>query len=520
MQPKPPAFSSVSSGTGATSPARPAAATAQPSGRYVIERLYALWITTTVVLAALIGLMWLLSSRGSGSQTAQTRLAGRIAELEQRVAALEQALGASTSGSGTQPTEGVAAPGSIESPRGRSSAEALPSSADAGDPAARLLTRESQWREEFERVLRAAGRPMYALADRDAARSLLAEISDTSADVAWGAATLERAALLAVALDEAELADALAGKCQALNHAPLEYLRFRALTAIRAEDDAVARECIRRLSPAPGAAASALLLRAELALSTDDGAAAEAALSGYRGDERFTGDEAVRLGFVFAALERWTQLDRLLESLLALPAEYQADVARLHAIRGATEGAPAAIQTLSEDLKVDPADREARYWLALALVRAERPAEALPLLADATLADDPAAHVVRAHATMQLGDSATVDAALRAALAIAPRHYGANELAAVLELNRGEWRAAAERLRTVIAQRPRRASAHFLLALAQARAGQIDEARRALARALELDPSYRQSAEQAEVLAPLLESSSTTAPAERSGEAP
>ncbi len=103
-------------------------------------------------------------------------------------------------------------------------------------------------------------------------------------------------------------------------------------------------------------------------------------------------------------------------------------------------------------------------------------------------------HVIEATLRRQMGDMAGAALALEKAVLIHPYEIEVHEQLADLAASLGKTAQAAEERRAVVALKPvDMAGAHFRLARALLAAGQRDEARREVLRALEVAPSYQEA---------------------------
>ncbi len=207
----------------------------------------------------------------------------------------------------------------------------------------------------------------------------------------------------------------------------------------------------------------------------------------------------LRIGRALVMLDRWDELDRLLEQVSTAPAPTLESLNFLRAAADVHAGRLAeAVGILDHLLVKHPDDYELLLWRGIALLQADR-----PQLARATL-DRATKHVRRPEAwywrgVVELRADNAVGAAVffHKALAAAPGYAPALEGLAIASLEQGDPAAAARNLQRVLKSEPDRAEAHFLLARTLATQHQRDAAARELRRALQLDPEFISRARQA-----------------------
>ena len=133
----------------------------------------------------------------------------------------------------------------------------------------------------------------------------------------------------------------------------------------------------------------------------------------------------------------------------------------------------AARQALSGTADLNPARPEAWYWRGVVEIQAQRPDAAVPFLQNALVAS--------------------------------ARYAPAWETLGLLALNRGDLVSALETFSNAVAANPYRASTHFLIALAHAKASRPDEAAAALRIAVNLDTALLEEALRTDVFTRLFE---------------
>jgi tetratricopeptide (TPR) repeat protein len=225
-----------------------------------------------------------------------------------------------------------------------------------------------------------------------------------------------------------------------------------------------------------------------------------------------------------AKLQRWSIVETVLASLPRDANEYFAPTpawaqAALQLERGSNA---IAIESLAKLAEAYPADYDVQFWYARALARAgdeQAAGQRLETLVEAAPTRPEAWHQLGVLA-FRAGDPATAVRHFEEALERERGFTYAWESLATVAINTEELPAAIGYLEEAIASYPTRATPHFLLALAQAKASRPEETATALRTALQLDPTLAEEVRtmpvftrlfSEEALADLIENATTDA---------
>lgn len=473
-----------------------------PTRSTALERLYAMWIVSTVILLlALLAVAAfvrgrlamhaeLLTKHSLLAESFETRLRDFEASLTRMEAAVPEAVD-------LRPAERPPRP--QRAAREAGAPATAPTRAGPPDPAAAGVGQRV-------RAMLAREGVGWTVTDRDTAGLLLVEAADPQRTDLDGE-TLAKLALLAELLGRGDSAEAFAQRATAAGVAPREYHEYAARTHLVRAAGPEALVFAQRLlrdeesDPQAGPSLGRLLLgRAQLLLGNV--AAADEALAGIA-PEALPPTDRVELGRAYVTLERWEELAALLETLASPPPALRAAHNFLHAALFVhRERLTEAVAILEGLLEERPDDAELHVWRAAALVKARQYAAAREALRG-TLeirADQPDAWHWLGMLEMAEGNLDQAGRSFQQALA-ASRHYAASwEALGTIALNAGDLETAAANFGGAVRANPRRASAHLLLAVTHARAQRREEALASLRRAAALDAGALETARRTPVL--------------------
>jgi len=502
-------------------------------GSDAIERLYAYWIFSTVLLLLAVIVLGLYT-RG-----ALTRHDERCRAVPERLSALEQAVQelqehalrtAPTAAAPAEPPPDRPPPPPAADAPTPSPAPPPPAAAPKPAPAAAPPavapppgdTAEPEIMAQLARLLVLGDVLPLQLADAEAGRQLVATAREQASRANWSGPTWAKLAALARLVGQAGPADVFAREAHARGAPLTAYAEITArqlLAADRAEEAAPhAGYLLEKTGGAPPAAL--LLARVLLALGNDTEAAE---LLGHIDDPALLRPrERLELARAHLRLHDWKALATALDRLHGLPAKLGLESTFLYAVALTQSGerlpeALAILVFLSDSATLDAADKtdpadpippprpdayEVTTWTGVTLMRGRQLGAARQAFDDATAAnpDRPEACYWRAVLELNDGQLEAAKAYLHHALAITPRHAPAWETLGGVALTSGDLDAAREYAERSLAINGRRPSTHFLLALIHATAFRRDEAATALQRTFALDPAYVEEAAQADVL--------------------
>jgi len=450
----------------------------------VVERLQVLWIVSCLALFVLIALLalvetgWLRRQARTLAQQAATieSLRQRVDQMQRSLDELQRELAARSARPPEPPATPPAAPARPAAPAAAAPTAAPP----AGIADERVLS------ERLDALLSETPGAQPSLSDAAAATALLDEVRSVANQAAWGGATWSRLALLAALLNQDEMAAAFAARARRGGTVPADYevLRIRRLLAAGRIEDA--REAALRLHRALPTEPTVRVLLAAAQLAAQEPAEADATLTPVPDPGALEPADRLRLAQTLAALQRWKDLERTLRNMPRLPQPQQVELNRLRAILTIQRGEYAAgVAILDALLGSRPDDEDLRVWRAAALLKAGQVEAARAALPSP---ESPASWYWSGRLSLVEGDT---DAAREAFLQAvdADVHYApALESLGILALNEKDVEQALMWLTRATRARPHSASAHFLLAIAQAKAGRRDEAAAALRVALQTDP--------------------------------
>ncbi len=485
-----------------------------------IERLYVYWLASTaLLLLALLALALMTRGALERSAAAQRELAARVANLEHDVRTLEFEPQPPRPHS---PATRTAAPARPGRPPGEAGSDALePLRPVETRPVAPAALQQVEIDAQLDALLPAGATLPTDIRDAESAAQLV-ELAQRTRTAPWTGANWARLALLAQLLGRDRPAEALAGRARSLKTAPLEYEAAAARSLLLRDRPQEALGHAEELARHPEAAPRAAVLVAAALVALDDLAGADEAAATIASTEDLSAIDWLILARVLVQLERWSELRALLREARdvppALAAEYQFVTAASLAQEGRTVEALAILDGLLAEARPSattspsplgweprrPARYEIELWRGITLIQAQQSEAARQALLQAAAVDPgrPEAHYYLGITEARAGRRAAAANHLKNALAASARMAPAWEALAVLELDGETAREidrALEYLDKALDVNPRRATAHFLQALAHAKLFESTPAADALRRAFALDPTLLAEAEQSEV---------------------
>ncbi|HMQ16980.1 MAG TPA: tetratricopeptide repeat protein [Phycisphaerae bacterium] len=474
-----------------------------PRSAGAIERLYVLWLVSTLELLLLVVALAVF-----GASVVQ-RQGRALRELAARQGAVEQELARRTAAPLASPapkrelpaqTE-TAAPPPVTGPLTPTGEAPPPRTNAAAEPPAALTSASVDAR--LDRVLRPGLDQPYDLVDERAARELLAQAASPEHSAALSGAVHARLSALAALLREDALAELLAFGAEERGTPPVAFLQIvgrRRLLEGRVEEARALAFQLFQLAPRSPATQ---LLAAEALMAPPETAAVEAdsLLDQLAQAPRLSAGELGRLGRLAVRLERWDVLQRVVASLAGADgATGEFDL--LRAIAAIHERKNVEALAILEYLRdQNPGDYDVNLWRGVALLNA-RSFEAARQALEALPPDAPRPEgwYWRGILALRRGDSEAAARFLQAALTADARYAPAYEALAAQALERQDVTAAVQHLDLATRAAPRRASAYFLLSLAFAKTSRKDDAAAALRQALALDVDLLATARTTEVL--------------------
>ena len=200
-----------------------------------------------------------------------------------------------------------------------------------------------------------------------------------------------------------------------------------------------------------------------------------------------TAEQAVNLATILMKQDRLEEAIGELRNVLAdSPEHYEArlNLAQALARDGSFDEAVALYRDL---LAADPDRQEVYEDLALCYGRADRPEDALEVYEEGlTLRPDWVAGMAgKGHALSLLGQAAEAERILNEALALDPRHHGSRYYLGLVQIDRGDWNAAAATLQRAHELEPADEATALSLASVYDRVGRPDAALQILRRVLD-----------------------------------
>ena len=472
----------------------------------VVERLYVLWIVSTLLLVLLIIVLSLFVSGRLRRQTeALSSLSESLQTLELRVAAVEDLRLIPDAPPASRPDRAAEEVPARNVEDEETNAGPRETSTAPTEAAATVLS-DAQVNEALDRVLRRveAGEP--AVSDAAAAGAVLETALRDAVAARWSGATWARLAVLARLLNRHEAADSFARTAGAAGADLGEYaeVSVRVLLELRRAAEALPHaDFLASQGPMPARTA---LLVAAVFVGNGRAADADRALDGVTEPASLPDLEKILLGRLLVAAERWPRLEALLATLDEVDDEFLSQRDYLHAVAliQRAEGPQAFVEALAildDLLERRPEDYDVRIWRGVALLQARQfEAARLAFEGAARLVARPEAWYWQAVLEINSGHAENAGEHLQRALATSADFAPAWEALGTLAMNQGDVPGALQHLSNAIQANPRRASAHFLMAVASAKGLDREAAAKALAAAFELDGLWLEKAAQTEVI--------------------
>jgi len=463
----------------------------------VIERLYVLCIASSAALLLVIIVLTLFVAGLLRKQS--DALSQTITKLDERLTVVEQTLA-------EQEAPRVAAvPEPVETTRPDDESETTPGAPATGpapaEPAEQALD-DAAVNALLDRVLVAGDDLPVLLADPRAADAALQRLLQDAAQAHWSGQTWARVAVLARLLEHNDVAELYARQAAADGVLPWAYNELSARLALMGRRGAEALTFAQRLAEqAPGHPIACLLLAQAFALQGNL-AAADDVLDELDNLDDLPHPDKLRLGYLLIDLERWEALGVVLDALGPLPDELIPERDYLRAVWLVQEGQLAeALAILDYLLELHPDDYDVQTWRGVALLQAGQFEAAREALAHAEQTPArPEAWYWLGVLEIEAGHPEAALPCLQRCFAASARYAPAWEALGTLALNRGDLPSALANLSNAVQLNPRRASAHFLMAIVHAKASRREEAAQALQDAFRLDQTLLETAKQTEVL--------------------
>ncbi|QOJ15801.1 MAG: tetratricopeptide repeat protein [Planctomycetia bacterium] len=433
-----------------------------------------------------------------------------------------------SAGSGDPAGASSAATGAPRTPDSGATADAAEAPSDA--VVAALLDR-----------LMASDGESWTVRDSDAGRRELARLRAVAREASWSGATYARLALLARLLGSELDAGLMLTRALERGDAAPDFFDHLVRERLAAGAIGEALAAAERFADASDDSPLAMLLLAEIFLAQENVAAAADVTPAPADAVRFTTGQRLRLGRAYVLTGQMAVLATLVNLIdrappahppLAVQRDFLMAVALLHNDRAAE-----ALTLLDAAAAARPGDCLIDAYRGAALLRTRQVAAAREALARLTEAQPGCPQGWYWRGVVEAGHGRLEDAAAAfdAALAASARFAPAWEARGSLALGRGELTAALESLARAAELEPRRATAHFLIAIAHAKASRPEQTAAALRVLFAIDPSYVDRALQADVIrkmfgadelaalrdgppAEAMEEAPTTAPSATTGE--
>jgi tetratricopeptide (TPR) repeat protein len=466
-----------------------------------VERLYVLWIVSSLMLVLLIVIVALLGSgqlrhhaeRISQQSTAIAQLRSDMSKARQELANLKAGI-----------PDRAQAPQAPRVPAEEPGESASPVEGEVAEPPAAPLATMAAG--DIEALLQKAVRPgedgLYEVVDRTAAAEALQAGLAGVGHASWSGETWARLAALACLLDHDTQAEMFAASARVANEFPGAYYEISARKLLTQQRPREALVFARLLAAGRPTDPRGALLLAEAYRLTGDLAAADVALEDLGDAEHLSLADKLRLGRLFAALEHWDRLDALLASVGEVPQAALPQLNYLRALLAIQQGRlPEALAILNNLLAEHPDDYELRTWRGVALLYARQFQAAREALAHAEEHPErPEAWYWRGMLELEAGNIDDAIPLLEHAVAASHSFAPAWEALGTIALNQGDVSTALENLTKAVNANPRRATTYFLIALAQAKASRPVETADALRTAFRLDSTFLETAKQAEAI--------------------
>ena len=475
-----------------------------------VERLYVLWLVGTLLLAfGTVVVVFFTRGALRSQNEAMIQIVERLHALETRVADLDRD-SASAPSVGDRESDRYADRRSVPKP-----VESPPSSAPADATSPRVVD-DTEVNALLAKALRFLPQTGYQLADAGAARQAVDLARGLEPVPNWPGKVWADLALSAELLADEAAARLFGQRAEAAGDPAVAYLELaveRALDDARMpEAAAYARLLVERTEGLP----LARLFLAEVQLRADRWGAAADAVALVTPSNFPDVYDRLRLGRVYLAVEQWAGLAAVVAGLPDLPEPLARErdfqravllIQQAHAGGADRERLVEAAAVLDYLLGDKPDDYDFRTWRGVALTQA-RQYEAARLALDGATGLQPGrpeAWYWRGVVEIKAQKPRSAAAFLQKALVASVRYAPTWETLGLLALNEGNVSAALENLANAINAHPGRASAHFLAAVAHAKASRRDDAVNALRSAIRLDPVYAREALRTDVIVRLIE---------------
>jgi tetratricopeptide (TPR) repeat protein len=467
----------------------------------LLYRLYALWMLSVLLLVLLVIVLTLLGTgrlrRHAVALSEQTQaieqLRDDLSRMQQELSQLQAA-----AFTASQPS------GSPRGPVTDKQGNRVSQPAEPSQPTTNTSTspKEQTITALLDSALAPNGESGGELADPVAASQALREALENAGGQPWSGETWARLALAARLLNRDGPAEAFAENARNAQVFPRDYYAASARQMLSQGRLTEAVVFANRLYAENPDDARAALLLGEAYCAQGDLAAAALAVEKVDSDAVLGPRERLRLGRLLIELELWDRLEALVNTF---DVAQEADPAQVNFLRAVLaiqqDRLPEALAILDQLLADSPGDYDFQTWRGVALLSArqfEAAREALKI-ADAH-PDRPEAWYWRGVLEVRAGSPDDAIPFFEKALAASQRHAPTWEALGTIALNRGDLPAAMQDLEHAVAANPRRASAHFLIAIIHAKTLRPTATADALRTALALDPSLLEEAQQTEVI--------------------
>jgi tetratricopeptide (TPR) repeat protein len=503
-----------------TSPQRPVRPGGPGPQRGAIERLYVYWLVSALLLVLALVVV-VLVTQGIAQRQRETidELTTRIASLEQRPA---EAPATSAQTPAREPPDDLDEDEARPEPATNRPMPGAARTVPSPTPPRAAETPVPPDREITAKLGDAVGDDPVTpsdVEDVDAAAAVVETGLRYVSRASWSATTWARLAVLSRLLGRDVPAEAFADRARA-GKAPLaNYAEVTARSLLARGRAADALALVQPLvDQEPGAVVR--VLTAVALLRNDDPASADEMIDTLALPVVLPTYDKLLLARALLELEAWVRLDATLSTVgdvsPELVLEYRFLLATSYVHTNRCPEALGLLDALAADVAGEPGGRhwpenwpvprptryEIETWRGVALMYAQQLDAARTALQNAAQLDAgrPEAHYYLGLLEWRAGRADLASTNLKNALAHAPKMARAWEALAIIEMEDGRLARALEDLGHATAINFRRASAHFLTAVVQARLGQREPAASALRIAFQLDPNYLAEAKQAEVL--------------------
>lgn len=469
----------------------------------LIDRLYVLWIASSLLMVLLVIVLTVLGGgrlRRQAERISEQSLA--IDELRAELAEARRELDRLAN----RETVGLRAgsePAAIPEKPARAAPPVAPEELREAErtepePPVDAASQERDVAALLQAALRTDGESHFELADRAAAEEALLAASRARLD----GATYVRLALVARLLDRDPAAEMLAARALEAGEFPAAYYETSARMLLARGRAAESLVYATRLLAGRPDDPDALLLLAEAHDLRGDPAAVDRTLEALAQADRLTLDKKLRMGRLFVKLERWDRLEALVTTVEWDAGAVPPGLDFLRGVLASQRGElPEALAILDNLVADQPGDYEFQTWRGVVLLEArqfEAAREAFAAVQDQP--DRPEAWYWRGVLELRAGNPDEAVRLFQHALAASQRYAPAWEALGTMALNGGDLSAALQNLTNAVNANPRRGSAHFLTAVIHAKLGHPAETAGALRRAFELDPALVDAAGKTEVI--------------------